>query len=76
MQGLESWAWLPKFEGSSAGFFYYAKGSSIPWSFLTTEIPWCFECFRLFFLCFSRGFSGVERGKNPWCFGWFSLVFT
>ena len=39
-----------------------------PWSFLTKEIPWCFECFLLFFLCFFRVFIGIERGKN-------SLVF-
>ena len=27
-------------------------GSSGPWSFLTKEIPWCFECFQLFFSFF------------------------
>ena len=27
-------------------------------------------------LCFSRVFAWFERVKNPWCFGWFSLVFT
>ena len=35
-----------------------------------------FWVFSTVFLCFSRGFSGFQRSKNPWCFGWFSLVFT
>ena len=47
-----------------------------PWSFLTKEIPWCFECFQLFFSIFLGVFWGSEGLKIPWCFGWFSLVFT
>ena len=39
-----------------------------PWSFLTRKIPWCFECFQLFFSVFPGFFSAVERGKK-------SLVF-
>ena len=35
---------------------------------LIKEIPWCFECFQQFW--------GARGVKNPWCFGWFSLVFT
>ena len=45
-----------------------------PWSFLTKEIPWCFECFQqifsLFFLGFYYGAEGVEIlgvwGGFPW----------
>ena len=47
-----------------------------PWSFLTKEIPWCFECFSLLFAVFLGVLWGSEGAKNPWCFGWFSLVFT
>ena len=47
-----------------------------PWSFLTEEIPWCFECFQQFFSVFLGVFWGSEGVKNPWCFGRFSLVFT
>ena len=43
-------------------------------SFLTKEIPWCFECFRLFFSVFLVVLLGSRGVKNPWCFVWFSLV--
>ena len=33
------------------------------WSFLTKEIPWCFECFQLFFSVFLGVFWGSEGGK-------------
>ena len=38
------------------------------WSFLTKEIPWCFECFQQFFSVFPRDFWGSEAVKH-------SLVF-
>ena len=54
--------------------------SSFPWcfefprSFLTKEIPWCFDCFQLSFSVFLGVFKRSEGGKNPWCLGGFRWV--
>ena len=50
--------------------------------FVGLFLPRNFLVFQVFSAVFSQFFSvflffslGVERGNNPWCFGWFSLVF-
>ena len=51
-----------------------AKLPNRPGCALLQEIPWCFECFQLFFSV-SLGLLLGSRGvNNPWCFGWFSWV--
>ena len=47
---------------------------NFPWSFLTKEIPWCFEGFSLLF-CFSRSFVGFGGGKKSLVFWVVFLAF-